>query len=112
YVGTGETAIRSNVSHGDGVYRSDDGGHTWRNLGLAATRHIGDIIVHPKNPDLVYVAALGHAWGRNSERGVYRSRDGGRTWQKVLYKSDRAGAIDITMDPNQPNILYASLWQG
>jgi photosystem II stability/assembly factor-like uncharacterized protein len=77
YAGTGEACIRSNVSHGDGVYRSDDGGRSWRNLGLAATRHISHVVVHPTNPDLVYVAALGHAWGANPERGIYRSRDGG-----------------------------------
>ncbi|HEY7909722.1 MAG TPA: glycosyl hydrolase, partial [Thermomicrobiales bacterium] len=112
YAGTGETAIRSNVSHGDGVYKSTDGGTTWRNMGLAATRHIGDIIVHPKNPDLVYVAALGHAWGPNPERGVYRSKDGGETWELVLHKSDRAGSHDVTMDTSNPRILYAAIWQG
>src|SRR5579884_1118806 len=111
YVGTGETAIRSNVSHGDGVYRSSDGGHTWQNVGLGDTRHIGDIVIHPRNPDVVYVAALGHAWGTNEERGVFRSTDGGRTWKKVLYKSDRAGAVDLAMDPHNPRILYASIWQ-
>ncbi len=111
YVGTGEATIRSNVSHGDGVYRSSDGGHTWQNVGLADTRHIGDIVVHPRNSDIVYVAALGHAWGINEERGVFRSSDGGRTWKKVLYKSNRAGAVDLAMDPRNPRILYASIWQ-
>ncbi len=110
YAGTGETSIRSNVSHGDGVYKSTDGGHTWRNIGLADTRHIGDIIIHPRNPDIVYVAALGHAWGRNEERGVFRSVDGGKNWGKVLYRSDHAGAIDIAMDPNNPDLLYAAMW--
>jgi photosystem II stability/assembly factor-like uncharacterized protein len=110
YAGTGETSIRSNVSHGDGVYKSTDGGHTWRNIGLADTRHIGDIIIHPRNPDVVYVAALGHAWGRNEERGVYRSTDGGKNWEKILYRSDHAGAIDIAMDPNNPDLLYAAMW--
>ncbi len=111
YVGTGETAIRGNVSHGDGVYKSTDGGRTWKNVGLKDTRHIGDIAIHPRNPDLVYVAALGHAWGPNKERGVYRSKDGGQTWEKVLYKSDKAGSHDISMDPNNPRIIYASIWQ-
>ena len=89
YAGTGEACIRGNVSHGDGVYRSDDGGRTWRHLGLADTRHIGRVRVDPRNPDLVYVAALGHAWGPNRERGVFRSRDGGATWDHVLFRSER-----------------------
>jgi photosystem II stability/assembly factor-like uncharacterized protein len=111
YVGTGETAIRSNVSHGDGVYRSTDGGRTWRNFGLADTRHIGRVRVHPRDPDVAYVAALGHAWGRNADRGVYRTTDGGATWEKVLFKSDRAGAVDLSLDPANPRVLYASIWQ-
>ena len=111
YVGTGEATIRGNVSHGDGVYKSTDGGKTWRNMGLAATRHIGKIRIHPKNPDIVYVAAFGHAWGPSAERGVYRSKDGGETWELVLRKSDRAGSHDIAMDPNNPRILYAAIWQ-
>jgi photosystem II stability/assembly factor-like uncharacterized protein len=110
YAGTGEATIRGNVSHGDGVYKSSDDGRTWRNVGLAETRHIGDIVVHPTNPEIVYVAALGHAWGPNTERGVYRTRDGGATWQKVLYKSERAGAVDLAMDPQHPDTLYASMW--
>jgi photosystem II stability/assembly factor-like uncharacterized protein len=110
YAGTGESAIRSNVSHGDGVYKSTDSGHTWRNIGLADTRHIGDIVLHPRNPDIVYVAALGHAWGRNEERGVFRSRDGGKNWEKILYRNDHTGAIDIAMDPNNPDTIYAALW--
>ncbi|MGI8854974.1 MAG: WD40/YVTN/BNR-like repeat-containing protein [Thermomicrobiales bacterium] len=112
YAGMGETSIRSNISHGDGVYKSTDGGRTWQNKGLAATRHIGDIVVHPHNADLVYVAALGHAWGPNEERGVYRSKDGGETWDLVLHKSARAGSHDITMDTSNPRILYAAIWQG
>jgi photosystem II stability/assembly factor-like uncharacterized protein len=112
YAGTGEACIRSNVSHGDGVYRSDDDGRSWRNLGLAPTRHISHVVVHPTNPDLVYVAALGHAWGPNPERGIYRSRDGGVSWDLVLHKSERAGAADLTMDLRNPRVLYAALWQG
>jgi photosystem II stability/assembly factor-like uncharacterized protein len=111
YAGTGEANIRSNVSHGDGVYKSTDAGKTWKNVGLKETRHIGEIVSHPDDANLVYVAALGHAWGRNSERGVFRSQDGGETWEQVLYKSDGAGAISITMDPDNPRILYAAIWQ-
>ncbi|HEY1391161.1 MAG TPA: hypothetical protein VGF38_21675 [Ktedonobacterales bacterium] len=111
YVGTGEATIRGNVSHGDGIYKSNDGGASWRNIGLADTRHIGAIVVHPTNPEIVYVAALGHAWGPNAERGVFRTRDGGASWQKVLFKSENAGAIDLSMDPNQPDIIYATVWQ-
>jgi len=111
YVGTGEATIRGNVSHGDGVYKSTDAGKTWRNMGLAATRHIGKIRIHPTNSDIVYVAAFGHAWGPNPERGVYRSKDGGETWELVLHKSDRAGSHDIAIDPNNPRILYAAIWQ-
>ncbi len=110
YVGTGETAIRGNVSHGDGVYKSVDGGRTWRNMGLAETRHIAKVRIHPQNPDLVYVAALGDAWGPNPERGVYRSKDGGESWEQVLFRSERAGAIDLSMDPTNPRILYAAMW--
>jgi len=111
YVGTGEATIRGNVSHGDGVYKSTDGGKTWRNMGLAETRHIGKIRIHPQNPDIVYAAALGHAWGPNTERGVYRSKDGGETWKQVLYRSEHAGSHDISMDPRNPRVLYASIWQ-
>src|SRR5438132_1026517 len=100
YVGMGETCIRGNVSHGDGVYKSTDGGKTWMHLGLEDTRHIAKVRVHPQNPDLVYVAALGHAHGPNPERGVYRSRDGGKSWDQVLFRSEKAGAIDLAMDPN------------
>src|SRR5262249_19163143 len=83
YVGTGETTIRGNVSHGDGVYKSNDAGRTWTNIGLKDTRHIASMQIHPNNPDLVYVGALGHAWGTNRERGVYRSSDGGKTWSQI-----------------------------
>ena len=111
YAGTGETAIRGNVSHGDGVYKSTDGGRTWENVGLKDTRHIAKVRIHPQNPDIVYVAALGHAWGPNEERGVFRSTDGGKTWSKVLYKSDKAGAIDLWLDPKNPRTLYAAIWE-
>ena len=111
YVGTGESTIRSNVSHGDGVYKSTDGGRTWQHVGLAETRHIGDVVVHPDDPNTVYVAALGNAFGENPERGVFRSTDGGRTWARVLHKSDRAGSTDIAMDGGNPRILYANIFQ-
>ncbi len=111
YVGTGETTIRNDVSHGDGVYKSTDGAKTWANVGLADTRHIAKVRVHPQNPELVYVAALGHAWGPNEERGLYRSTDGGKTWDRILFRSNRAGAIDLSMDPTNPRILYCSFWE-
>ena len=110
YAGTGETTIRVDVSYGDGVYRSRDAGRTWQHIGLKETRHIGRICVHPQNPDLVYVAALGDAFGPNPERGVYRSRDGGDTWEKVLDHGPEAGAVDLSMDPFNPRILYAGCW--
>ena len=111
YAGTGETTIRTDVSYGDGVYRSTDGGKTWKHLGLEETRHIGEIRIHPEDPDLVYVAALGHAFGPNPERGVYRSRDGGANWEHVLFQSPRAGAVDLAMDATNPRILFATFWQ-
>ncbi len=111
YAGMGEATIRLDVSHGDGVYRSTDGGQTWTHLGLEDTRHIGKIRVHPTNPDVVYVAALGHAFGPNESRGVFRSVDGGQTWECILYKSENAGAIDLVLDPRNPRILYASIWE-
>lgn len=111
YVGMGEPAIRGNTSHGDGVYKSTDAGKTWKRIGLEDSRQISRIRVHPKNPDIVYVAAQGHVWGPNEERGVFRSKDGGKTWQKVLYKGDKAGACDLIMDPTNPSVLYAGLWE-
>ncbi len=111
YVGMGETTIRGNVSHGDGVYRSVDRGQTWTHLGLEATRHIARVRIHPQNPDLVYVAALGHAHGPNPERGIYRTQDGGKTWEHIFFRSEKAGAIDLSMDPLNPRILYAAFWE-
>jgi photosystem II stability/assembly factor-like uncharacterized protein len=111
YVGMGESCIRGNVSHGDGVYRSTDAGKTWTHLGLEKTRNIGQVRVHPDDPDTAYVAALGHAHGPNPERGVFRTRDGGKTWKRVLYRNERAGAIDLSIDANNPRILYASIWE-
>ena len=111
YAGMGETSIRGNVSRGDGVYKSTDAGRTWQHIGLENTQNIGEIQVHPTNPDIVYVAAFGHVWGENQERGVYRSTDGGKTWTNVLFKSSKAGAVDLSMDPTNPRILYASIWE-
>ncbi|MFY9529577.1 MAG: hypothetical protein WAR24_11770 [Candidatus Acidiferrales bacterium] len=111
YVGTGEACIRGNISFGNGVYKSVDAAKTWTRIGLDDTRHIGKVIVDPRNPDVVFVAALGHAYGPNEQRGVFRSTDGGKTWQKVLYKDDKTGAIDITFDPTNSHILYAALWE-
>ncbi|HEX5601525.1 MAG TPA: hypothetical protein VFX63_03205, partial [Pyrinomonadaceae bacterium] len=111
YVGMGESPIRGNVSHGDGVYKSNDAGKTWKRVGLEDTRQIPRIRVHPKNPDLVYVAALGHVWGPNEQRGVFRSKDGGKTWEKILSRGNKAGAIDLILDPTNPNILYAGFWE-
>src|SRR5437867_3720983 len=111
YVGGGEYPIRGNVTHGDGVWKTVDGGKTWAYIGLKETKHIGDIVIHPTNPDLVYVGALGHVWAPNPERGVFRSRDGGRTWQKILFRNDSTGVVDLAMDPNNPSVLYAGFWQ-
>ncbi len=111
YAGMGESPIRGNVSHGDGVYKSTDAGKTWGHVGLADTRQIARIRVHPRNPDVVYVAALGHVWGPNDERGVFRSTDGCKTWQKILSRGPKAGAIDLILDPSNPRILYAGFWE-
>jgi photosystem II stability/assembly factor-like uncharacterized protein len=111
YVGGGEFAIRGNVSHGDGMWKTTDGGRTWTNIGLNDTRQIAKVRVHPTNPDLVYVAAQGHVWGPNAERGLFRSKDGGKSWQKILFRDDSTGAADLVMDPSNPNVLYAGFWQ-
>src|SRR5215212_12057699 len=111
YAGTGETAIRLDVSYGDGMYKSTDAGRSWKHIGLKNSKFIGRICIHPQNPDLVYVAVLGDIFGPNSERGVYRSKDGGATWERILYRSDVAGTIDLTMDPNNPRLLFASMWE-
>ena len=111
FVGMGESPIRGNVSHGDGVYKSNDAGKTWKRVGLEDTRQIPRIRIHPKNPDLVYVAALGHVWGPNDQRGVFRSKDGGKTWEKILSRGNKAGTIDLILDPSNPHILYAGFWE-
>ncbi len=111
YVGEGEQTVRGNVSSGNGLWRSTDAGDTWKFIGLKGTEHIGRITVHPTNPDILYVAAMGNLWKPNNERGLYRSKDGGETWERILYVSDKAGAVDINLDPNNPRIMYASTWQ-
>jgi photosystem II stability/assembly factor-like uncharacterized protein len=111
YVGMGESTIRGNVSHGDGVYKSTDAGKTWQHLGLEKTRNIGKVRVDPRDPDRVYVAAFGHAHGPNAERGLYRSLDGGKTWDNVLFVSERAGVNDLSIDPNNPRIIFAGSWE-
>jgi photosystem II stability/assembly factor-like uncharacterized protein len=111
YVGGGEYPIRGNVSHGDGVWKTTDGGKTWSFMGLGETRQIADIVVNPTNPDLVYVGVLGHVWAPNPERGVFRSKDGGKTWDKIFFRNDSTGVVDLVMDPNSPSVLYAGFWQ-
>jgi photosystem II stability/assembly factor-like uncharacterized protein len=111
WVGGGEYAIRGNVSYGDGVWRTTDAGKTWQSLGLKATQQIARIVIDPRNPDVAYVAALGHVWAPNPERGVYKTTDGGKTWKKILFRNDSTGAIELVMDPSNPDVLYAALWQ-
>jgi photosystem II stability/assembly factor-like uncharacterized protein len=111
YAGTGEACLRGNLSQGDGVYKTLDGGKTWKNVGLRDSRAIGKVIVNPTNPDIVFVAALGHPYGPNAERGIFRTLDGGKTWEKVLYKDENTGGIDVSFDPQNPNVLIAALWQ-
>ena len=111
YAGMGEACIRGNVTHGDGVYRSNDGGATWSHLGLEDTLHIARVRVHPSDPDIVYVAAFGHAFGPHPARGVYRSTNGGQDWELVLHRDDKTGACDLSMDPTNPRVLYAGMWE-
>ncbi|HEX2644607.1 MAG TPA: glycosyl hydrolase, partial [Thermoanaerobaculia bacterium] len=111
YVGGGEKTVRGNVSHGEGVWKSTDAGKTWKHVGLDDSRHIPRIRIHPKNPDLVYAAVLGHLFGPNDMRGVYRSKDGGAHWERVLFVNDEVGAVDLVLDPTNPRILYASTWR-
>jgi photosystem II stability/assembly factor-like uncharacterized protein len=112
YVGTGVNTIFADSSYGDGVYKSVDGGENWQHVGLADTRHIGRILVDPRNPDVVLVAAMGHSSGPNEERGVFRSTDGGRSWKKVLYKDNVTAAVDLCFEPGNPKVVYATLWHG
>ena len=114
WVGTGEACVRNSVGWGDGVYRSTDGGKTFTNVGLRESHHIGRVVTHPTNPDLVYVAAQGHLWDHGGERGLFRTRDGGRTWQQLtrgLPNDGRTGATELVMDPRNPDVLYAGFWE-
>jgi photosystem II stability/assembly factor-like uncharacterized protein len=111
YVGTGEACVRGNIVGGNGVYKSIDAGATWKFVGLGDSHAIGRLIVNPKNPDIAFVAALGHPFADNEERGIFRTQDGGKTWEKVLYKDAKSGGIDLSFDPTNPNIVYAALWQ-
>ncbi|HEX3102782.1 MAG TPA: hypothetical protein VHQ01_13370, partial [Pyrinomonadaceae bacterium] len=110
YVGTGEADMRSQISYGDGMYKTTDGGKTWTHIGLEKTRQIGRVAVDPKNPNIVFVAALGNVYGANPDRGIYRSKDGGKTWDKVLFKNENVGAIDVSIDPTNSLNVYAVLW--
>lgn len=111
YAGMGEVQLRGNIIQGDGVYRTSDGGQTWTHVGLERTRAIGRVRVHPQNPDIVWAAALGDPYGATPDRGVFKSTDGGKTWARVLFRDERTGAVDLVIDPNNPDVLYASLWE-
>lgn len=111
YVGTGEETVRGNVSSGNGMWKSEDAGKTWQHVGLEDSRHITRIAIDPRNPDVVYAACLGHLYGPNDQRGVYKTTDGGKTWNRILFVSKEAGAVDLNMDPANPRILYATFWK-
>lgn len=111
YIGMGEACLRGNIMQGDGVYKSTDSGKTWKHVGLADSQVIAKIRIHPANPDIVYAASFGHPAGSSDERGVFRSKDGGKTWQRVLFRNSRTGAIDLVIDNKNPNVLYAALWE-
>src|SRR4051794_1863836 len=110
YVGSGESTLRDSMGFGNGVYKSTDAGKTWTHIGLDDTQHIGKIAVDPHNPNIVFVAAIGHLYAPNAERGVFRTINGGATWQKVLFKNNDVGAVDVVIDPTNPKVVYASLW--
>ena len=111
YIGTGESEIRGNIAPGDGVYKTTDGGKTWAHVGLKDAQNIAKIRVHPTNPDIVFVAAFGHHAAPSAERGIFRTKDGGKTWEKVLYRDPKTAGIEVVFDPNNPNVLYASMWE-
>ena len=111
WAGTGETFIRANVSVGNGIYKSTDGGKIWTHMGLEKTGRIGRIVIDPRDPDIVFAAAMGHSYGPQEERGVFRTTDGGKTWERVLFVDENTGASDLAMDPNNPRILFAGMWQ-
>src|SRR5271168_3986563 len=111
YIGMGETELRGNIMQGDGVYKSVDAGKTWQHVGLENTQIISRIRISPTNPDVVYVAALGHPSAPNDDRGVFKTEDGGKTWKKILFRDAKTGAIDLAMDRNNPKVLYAAMWE-
>jgi photosystem II stability/assembly factor-like uncharacterized protein len=111
WAGTGEQNSRNSISPGGGIFKSTDGGATWKLMGLENTQQIGRIVVHPTDPNIVYVAALGHAWDANPERGLYKTVDGGKSWQLLKFVSDKAGFVDVAMDPSNPDVLYASSYE-
>ncbi len=111
FIGMGEACIRGNIMAGDGVYKSTDAGKTWTHVGLADAHNISKIRIHPTNPDTVFVAAFGHHGAPNDERGVFKSTDGGKTWKKVLFRNNKTGAVDLSIDPDNPNVMYAALWE-
>ena len=112
YAGEGESTLRNNVSENlGGIWRSDNGGRSWRNLGLKDSRHIARIVIHPRDPDIVWVAVMGHLFGPNTERGVYKTTDGGKTWRRVLYVNDQTAASEVVMEPGNPQVLYAGMWR-
>src|SRR5688572_13844651 len=110
YVGEGESTLRGSVSSGFGIWRSDDAGRSWNNLGLKDTRHIARIVIHPKNPDIVWVAAIGHLFGPNEDRGVFKTINGGKAWKRVLFSDRQSGAVELVMEPGNPSVLYAATW--
>ena len=111
WLGSGESNSSRSSYAGDGMYKSTDGGKTWQHLGLNETHHIGRVVIHPTNPDIVWVAALGHLYSANAERGVYKTTDGGKTWEKTLFISNDAGVVDLIIDPTNPNVLYSAAWE-
>ena len=112
WVGTGDNTVTRSAYYGNGMYKSTDAAKTWQRVGLEDSQHIARIVIHPTNPNIVWVAALGHLFSPNAERGVFKTTDGGKTWTKVLYRTEDTGAIDLIVDPRDPNVLYAALYQG
>src|SRR5438034_5347260 len=110
YVGSGESTLRDSVGYGNGMYKSTDAGKTWTQIGLDATQHIGKIAIHPRNPNVLFVAAIGQLYAANPDRGVYKSTNGGQSWKKVLYKDESVGAVEVVIDPTNPRVVYAGLW--
>src|SRR5215207_3441782 len=111
YVGTGEGLHRPDLGVGDGIFKSIDGGRSWRHVGLGDVQQVGRLVVHPTNPDIVFVAGLGHPYGANPERGIFRTTNGGATWERVLFVDENTGAIQVELDPTNPNVVYGVMWE-